>query len=77
LISNQKKAKWRLVLDDLPSEFDTQQWLNVFNNKYSTMTERTGHTWLSESANSPMVIKISQGLYRKGLGLIDENNIDD
>jgi 5S rRNA maturation endonuclease (ribonuclease M5) len=77
LISNQKKAKWRLVLDDLPSEFDTQQWLNVFNSKYSTMTERTGHTWLSESANSPMVIKISQGLYRKGLGLIDENNIDD
>tara|TARA_B110000116_G_scaffold83989_1_gene73137 strand:- start:240 stop:2162 length:1923 start_codon:yes stop_codon:yes gene_type:complete len=77
LLSDQKKAKWSTVLDDLPNEFDTQQWLNVFSTKNPTMSERTGSNWLAEVILTPMVERLSQGIYRKGLGIIDENNIDE
>jgi len=77
LISNKKKANWQSVLEELPNEFDTQMWLNVFNSKYPYMTERTGQNWLSSAKETPMVNFIKQGFYNKGLGLIDENNIDE
>jgi len=77
LLSDQKKAKWTNVLEDLPNEFDTQQWLNVFESKNPTMSERTGKLWLNELTLTPMLEKVSHGIYRKGLGIIDENNIDE
>jgi len=67
LISNKKKANWQSVLEELPNEFDTQMWLNVFNSKYPYMTERTGQNWLSSAKETPMVNFIKQ----------DENNIDE
>ena len=77
LLSDQKKGKWTNVLEDLPNEFDTQQWLNVFSTKNPRMNERTGSNWLAEVILTPMAERISQGLYRKGLRIIDENNIDE
>ena len=77
LISEQKKESWRTVLEDLPDRFDTNQWLNVFNSKYPEMSERTGQNWLSSAKATPMVNKISHGIYEKGLGLINEDNIDE
>ena len=77
LLSDQKKSNWTNVLEDLPNEFDTQQWLNVFNTKNPNMSERTGKLWLKELTLTPMLEKVSHGLYRKGLGIIDENNIDE
>ena len=76
LLSERKKAKWTNVLEDLPEDFDTQMWLNVFYAKNSTMSERTGKLWLAELERTPMVERLSQGLYRKGVGLITEDNID-
>ena len=77
LISDGKKAKWMGVLDDCPNEFDTNLWLNVFNAKHETMNERTGRAWLSECSKTPMIEKISHGLYKKGLGLITQENVGD
>jgi hypothetical protein len=75
LITENKRVKWQTVLEDCPENFDTHQWLNVFNTKFS-MSERTGKQWLKECSESPMVTKLSHGLYEKNLRLIDENNID-
>ena len=75
LITENKRVKWQTVLEDCPEKFDTRQWLNVFNMKFS-MSERTGKQWLKECSESPMVTKLSHGLYEKNLRLIDENNID-
>jgi hypothetical protein len=77
LITGQKKAKWSNVLEDLPNEFDTQQWLNVFSTKNPTMKERTAKIWLAELILTPMVEKVSHGLYRKGLSIIDESNVNE
>lgn len=77
LITEGKKAKWMSVLEDCPDEFDTQGWLNVFSAKYPTMSERTGSGWLSECSKTPMVEKVGQGLYKKGLGLITDDNVDE
>jgi hypothetical protein len=77
LLSNEKKAKWTNVLEDLPNEFDTQRWLNVFFAKNSTMSERTGKLWLAECVRTPFLERLSQGLYRKGVSLITSENIDE
>jgi hypothetical protein len=77
LLSEQKKAKWTNVLEDLPPEFDTQMWFNVFSSKNPTMTERTARLWLSELSHTPMLEKLSHGLYRKGVRLITEENLDE
>ena len=77
LLSNEKKAKWTNVLEDLPNEFDTQRWLNVFFAKNSTMSERTGKLWLAECVRTPFIERLSQGLYRKGVSLITSENIDE
>ena len=77
LISEQKKENWRLVLEDLPDRFDTNQWLNVFSSKYPEMSNRTGQNWLASAKETPMVNKISHGIYEKGLGLINEDNFDE
>ena len=76
LITEGKKVKWQTVLEDLPKKFDTQLWLNVCSMKYS-MSERTYKQWLKECSESPMVTKLSHGLYEKNLRLIDENNFDE
>ena len=76
LVSEQKKAKWQDVLEDCHERFTTSDWLNVFNSKHSGMNERTGKNWLAEASTTPMVKKIKHGIYEKGLGLINENNID-
>jgi len=77
LLSNEKKAKWTNVLEDLPNEFDTQMWLNVFYMKNPTMSERTGKLWLAECVRTPFLERLSQGLYRKGVSLITSENIDE
>ena len=77
LISDKKKANWQSLLEDLPDPFDTQKWLNVFSNKFPYLTERTGSNWLAAAKETPMVNFISHGLYSKGLGLINEDNIDE
>ena len=64
------------MLEDCPDKFETQYWLNVFGTKFPSMSERTGKQWLKECSESPMVTKLSHGLYEKNLRLIDENNID-
>ena len=76
LIPDEKKQKWQKVLEDCPKKFDTNQWLNVFNTKFP-MSERTGRQWLKECSESPMVKKVTHGLYEKNLRLITEDNIDD
>lgn len=76
LITDEKKQKWQKVLEDCPEKFDTNQWLNVFSTNFS-MSERTGRQWLKECSESPMVKKVTHGLYEKNLRLITENNIDD
>ena len=76
LIKDEKKQKWQKVLEDCPKKFDTNQWLNVFNTKFP-MSERTGRQWLKECSESPMVKKVTHGLYEKNLRLITEDNIDD
>ena len=77
LINDEKKQKWQTVLEDCPDRFDTQQWLNVFGAKFPSMSERTGKQWLKECSESPMLEKISHGVYQKNLRLINEDNIDD
>ena len=72
LIDEDKRSKWHNVLEDCPDEFTTLEWLNVFNAKCSGMSERTGKLWLSECSKTQMLEKISHGLYKKKLGVIDE-----
>ena len=76
LITEHKKRKWHSILEDCPKRFDTNQWINVFNSKYSEMSERTAKTWLKEASNTPMVKKIAHGIYEKNLELINENEIE-
>ena len=70
LITDEKKNKWQSILEDCPEKFDTNQWLNVFNVKYPEMSKRTAKTWLKEASGTPMLKKISHGLYQKHLKLI-------
>ena len=70
LINDEKKNKWQSILEDCPEKFDTNRWLNVFNVKYPEMSERTAKTWLKEASGTPMLKKISHGLYQKHLKLI-------
>ena len=72
MVSKEKKRKWQWVLEDCPDEFDTKGWLNVFNVKHPNMSERTGKLWLSECSRTPMLEKLKHGLYKKRLGIIDE-----
>ncbi len=76
LITEHKKNKWQTILEDCPETFDTNQWLNVFKQKF-TLSERTGRQWLKECAESPMVEKLAHGLYRKKLKIIDEENVNE
>ena len=75
LVTEHKKRKWTTILEDLPEQFDTNSWLNVFNSGFE-LSERTGKTWLKEASGTPMVKKIAHGLYKKNLELIDENDIE-
>ena len=47
----------------------------MFSAKYPSRSERTGKQWLKECSESPMLNRISHGLYEKSLRLIDEDNI--
>ena len=76
MITANKKQNWMTVLEDCPEKFDTQLWLNVFNSIFN-MSERTGKQWLKECSDSPMVTKLTHGIYQKNLRLIDENNINE
>ena len=76
LIADEKKLKWQSILEDCAKRFDTKDWMNVFNQK-TTLSERTGMQWLKECSDSPMVNKLSHGLYEKDLRLINESNIDE
>ena len=77
LLSENKKAKWMDVLEDLPDEFHTTQWLNVFNSKYQSLDERTGTRWLSEAKKTVFVEEMKgRGMYRKGLALIESESIE-
>ena len=76
LITEHKNNKWFTILEDLPDKFDTQKWLSMFSTNYPSMSERTGKQWLKECSGSPMLNRISHGLYEKSLRLIDEDNID-
>ena len=62
-------------MEDCPKRFDTNQWITVFDSKYSEMSKRTAKTWLREASNTPMVKKIAHGIYEKNLELINENEI--
>ena len=76
LITDEKKKKWQIVLEDCEDKFDTTRWLNVYSTKF-TMSERTGRQWLKECSESPMVKKIAHGVYQKNLRLINEHDIDE
>ena len=76
LLDNQKKNKWQMILDDLPDEFDSQRWLNVFKN-YHNYSDRTGRAWLSDCCRTPMLDNPSHNYYVKKLKVIDEDNFDD
>jgi hypothetical protein len=74
LITEEKKIKWQIILEDCPEQFDSCQWLNVFNSKFN-MSERTGRQWLKECSDSPMLEKTSHDHYQKKLKMINENDI--
>lgn len=77
LITEQKKRKWMIILEDCPQRFDTNQWLNVFNSKFPEMSERTAKTWLKEASGTPMLKKVLHGVYEKSLELLDETINED
>ena len=76
LITEEKRQKWLTVIEDCPESFTSEEWLNVFHSKCKELSERTGRTWLKEASSTPMVNKVKHGYYKKGLGLIDINNVD-
>ena len=76
MLDKHVKNKYASLLEDLAERFDTKDWLNVFNQQYQNMTERTAKTWLKKCVESKMVKRLSQGLYQKHLKLINEENID-
>ena len=77
LVTEQKKRKWSSVMEDLPKQFSTTGWLDVFNSKFPSMSERTGKEWLSKVSRTQLVEKVAHGIYKKKLKLIEENEIDD
>jgi hypothetical protein len=77
LLSEQKKENWKIVLEDLPDRFDTNQWLNVFDSKFSNMAKRTGENWLKSASATPMLNKIAHGVYEKGQGLLTVDNVEE
>ena len=76
MIDKHVKNKYADIIEDLPDQFDTNQWLNVFNQKHPNISERTGKEWLRKAKESQMIKRLSQGLYEKHLRLINEENID-
>ena len=76
LFTEHKRQNWMVVLEDCPDEFDSQQWLNVFQSKFSR-NERTGRRWLKECSESPTIKKLAHNLYQKNLRIINEHNIDE
>ena len=77
MIDNHVKLKYTSIIEDLPERFDNKDWLNVFNQKFSDLSERTGYEWLKDAVASKLIKKITRGVYEKYLQIIDENNVDD
>jgi len=77
LTSEQKKANWQTILDDLPDQFDTSMWKNVFSTKFPHLTDRTAENWLRSCKETPLVDIVKTGIYKKGLTLIDEENVEE
>ena len=76
MLDKHAKNKYASVLEDLPDRFDTKDWLNVCNQQFPSISERSFKTWIKKCVESRMVKKLSHGLYEKHLRLINEDNID-
>jgi len=76
MIDKEVKLKYASIIEDLPEQFDTNQWLNVFNAQHN-LTERTGKSWLKDATESKMIKKIAHGLYKKHLKIINEDNVNE
>ena len=76
LLDKHAKNKFAQILEDLAERFDRKDWINVFNQSYPDLSERTGDTWLKKCLDARMVKKITKGMYQKHLRLINETNID-
>ena len=78
LISSNARDKWMSVLEDCPDEFHTNEWLNVFESKHKHLSKRTGELWLHNASNTRMIEKLKgKGMYKKGLGILLPDSIDE
>ena len=70
MIDKDVKLKYASIIEDLPEQFDTNQWLNVFNAQHN-LTERTGKSWLKDATESKMIKKIAHILHIENKDLIN------